>query len=54
MKAHERSQVRSLIGMKDGHSGAVVVKMSEDFSKFNAEALQITCMRVQLNDCGKE
>ena len=43
-----------LVGMKDGHARAVVVKMSEDFSNFNTEGLQMTCVRIQLSDGEKE
>lgn len=43
-----------LVGMKDGHARAVVVKMSKDFSNFNTEGLQMTCVRIQLSDGEKE
>ena len=40
--------------MKDGQARAVVVKMSKDFSNFNTEGLQMTCVRIQLSDGEKE
>ena len=42
-----------LVGMKDGHVRAVVVKMNEAFSKFESST-NYKCVRIQLSDGGKE